>query len=82
MLSAQTLRQEAYVMMICEQGAEQAVIEQLERLEGVREIERTYGSWDILARIQTESIESLRELITMKIRKIPKIQSTTTLIAI
>ncbi len=69
----------AYIMINCEFGSEETVIEQLKSIPGVKEVRGVFGNYDVLAKIQTPSIESLREIITFQIRKIPQIYSTTTI---
>ncbi len=51
-------------------------------MEGVKEVHGTFGAYDILAKIESPSVEALREVITWKIRKIEKIRSTLTLMGI
>lgn len=72
----------AYVLINCELGSEEAIIHQLKSLEGVKEVHGTFGAYDILAKIESPTVESLRETITWKIRKIEKIRSTLTLMGI
>ena len=69
----------AYVMISCENSFEQQVIEQLKKIRGVEEILGTYGNYDIVAKVESLSIEDLRETIIMKIRRIKHICCTTTL---
>jgi len=71
---------QAFVLINCELGSEESVISQLKLLEGVTEVHGTFGAYDILAKIESDRLESLRELITWKIRKIENIRSTLTLI--
>ena len=70
----------AYVMITCESDCEQLVTEQLKSLEGVKEIAGTVGSYDIITKIEAPTTESLRELISLGIRKISKIRTTTTVV--
>lgn len=72
----------AYVLINCELGSEEAIIKQLKSLEGVKEVHGTFGAYDILAKIESPTVEALRETITWKIRKIEKIRSTLTLMGI
>ena len=72
----------AYVLINCELGAEEFVISELNSIDGVIEVHGTFGSYDILAKVQSDQVESLRETITWKIRKILKIRSTLTLMGI
>ncbi len=73
---------EAYVLINCEIGSEEKVIEELKTIDGVKEVHGTFGAYDILAKVESEQVEILRETITWKIRKIDKIRSTLTLMGI
>ena len=73
---------EAYVLINCEIGSEEKVIEELKTIDGVVEVHGTFGAYDILAKVESEQVETLRETITWKIRKIDKIRSTLTLMGI
>jgi DNA-binding Lrp family transcriptional regulator len=72
----------AYVLINCELGSEEEIIKQLKELEGVTEVHGTFGAYDILSKIESSTVEALRETITWKIRKIDKIRSTLTLMGI
>ena len=72
----------AYVLINCELGSEEEIIKQLNELEGVTEVHGTFGAYDILSKIESSTVEALRETITWKIRKIDKIRSTLTLMGI
>jgi DNA-binding Lrp family transcriptional regulator len=72
----------AYVLVNCELGSEEAIISELKLVEGVKEIQGTFGAYDILAKVESDQVEALREIITWKIRRISKIRSTLTLMGI
>ena len=72
----------AYVLINCELGSEESIISQLKNPEGVIEVHGTFGAYDTLAKIESGTVEALRETITWKIRKIEKIRSTLTLMGI
>jgi DNA-binding Lrp family transcriptional regulator len=72
----------AYVLINCELGSEESIIQQLKSLDGVVEVHGTFGAYDILAKIESSTVEVLRETITWKIRKIDQIRSTLTLMGI
>lgn len=71
-----------YVLINCELGSEEDVIEQLKEIKGVVEVNGTFGAYDILAKVSSDKVEELRETITWRIRKIDKIRSTLTLMGI
>ena len=72
----------AYVLINCELGSEESIIKQLKSLSGIVEVHGTFGAYDILAKIESSTVEDLRETITWKIRKIEQIRSTLTLMGI
>ena len=72
----------AYVLVNCDLGSEGAVISELKSIEGVKDVHGTFGAYDILAKVESDQVEALREVITWKIRRIPKIRSTLTLMGI
>ena len=72
----------AYVLINCELGSEELIIQQLKNIDDIMEVHGTFGAYDILAKIESSTIEILREIITWKIRKIDQIRSTLTLMGI
>jgi len=71
-----------YVLINCELGYEEAIIQKLKGLKGVKELLGIFGAYDIIAKVESDTIEKLRETITSEIRQIDKIRSTLTLIEI
>ena len=69
----------AYFMAIVKRGCEHEVAERLRKTEDVTESLVTYGLWDIVARIETEDLQKLDQIIT-EIRKIQEITQTSTLV--
>jgi DNA-binding Lrp family transcriptional regulator len=72
----------AYVLINCELGSEESIIQELKNLDNVIEVHGTFGAYDILAKIESPTVDVLRETITWKIRKIDQIRSTLTLMGI
>jgi len=72
----------AYVLINCDLGYEEQIIEELKHISDVKEIHGTFGAYDIFAKVESDQITTLRETITSKIRKIDRIRSTLTLMAI
>ena len=70
---------QAFVLINCELGSEEKIIEELKTLSDVKNVQGTFGAYDILVEIASESVDQIRETITWKIRKIEKIRSTLTL---
>ena len=72
----------AYVLINCDLGAEEDVISHLKTIDGVKEVHGTFGAYDILAKVESDDVDKLRDTITLKIRKLDRIKSTLTLMAI
>jgi DNA-binding Lrp family transcriptional regulator len=71
---------DAYVMLNCELGAEEEIIEKLKELEQVTDVFETIGTHDMLVKLQAENFEKIREVVSWNIQKLPKVRSTATLI--
>jgi len=72
----------AYVLISCELGSEKAIVDELKTIEGVKEVQPTYGIYDILAKVEVQDEHKLREIITFKIRKMNQVRATITLLKI
>ena len=70
---------QAFVLINCELGSEEKIISELKTFSDVTNVQGTFGAYDIIVEVASESVEKIRETITWKIRKIEKIRSTLTL---
>jgi len=68
-----------YVLVSCDLGFEKQIIEELKQLSDVKEVHGVFGAYDILAKVESDQISTLRETITWKIRQIGHVRSTVTL---
>ena len=73
---------EAFVLITCDLGAEREVIERLKHIDHVKEVQGTFGAYDIIAKLASERPDSIKEAITWRIRKIPSVRATLTLMGI
>jgi len=69
----------AYVLMNCDLGSEKQVIALLKNIKGIKEAHGTLGLYDIVAQIESDTEEKIREIVTVTIRNMSKIHSTVTL---
>lgn len=70
----------AYLLIDCDLGSEESVLEALKKIEQVKEAFETFGAHDIMAKIESAHLEELRETITWKIKKIDKVRATVSLV--
>lgn len=71
----------AYVLVTCDSGSEDYVTSSLRSTDSVTMATGVFGTYDIISRLEAKTEDSLRDIITKKIRKIPRIRATYTLIA-
>ena len=72
----------AYVLVNCDLGSEEDIIEDLKHMDSVSEVHGTFGAYEIIAKIETSERDKLKEIITWNIRKLEHVRSTLTLIGI
>lgn len=70
----------AYLLINVDSGCEKKLLKQLREMENVKEAFLVYGTFDIIAKVHTESLEKLREFISSKTRKLDNVVSTIILI--
>ena len=72
----------AYILVNCTLGSEEKIISELTNLPDVKEVRGTYGVHDVFVKVRSNDTESMNNAITNKIRKVPGITSTVTLVVI
>ncbi len=77
----------AYVLLNSDLGSDETIIskvkEILDKEENIKyEVQGVYGVYDIVLKVSSDNSEKLRGVITNKIRKIGKVQSTLTMMVI
>ena len=70
----------AFVFMNIDAGGEQEVLKTLHGIENVKEAYLVYGVYDLVARIEAETMDKLKEIVTWKVRRLDKVRSTLTTI--
>jgi len=72
----------AFVLINAEIGAENEVLKDLKAIQEVKEAHMVYGVYDIIARVETETMQELKDTISWKIRRLDKVRSTLTMIVV
>jgi len=72
----------AYVLINCDLGFDEDVISQLKTIDEIKEVQCTFGAYDIIAKVESDDVDKLRDTILLKIRKLDKVRSTLTLMVI
>jgi len=69
----------AYVLLVCEPGSDDYVISQLKSVNSVKDAHGTFGTYDVIARLEDPNEERLRNDITKQVRRMQKVRATLTL---
>jgi len=72
----------AFVLINAEIGSEDEVLQELRKLSNVKESYVVYGVYDIVAKVEADSMDKLKEIVTWKIRRLDKDRSTLTMIVV
>ncbi len=70
----------AYVLINTEPKHMESVVETLEKFDAVVEIFPVYGVYDVVAKIQAETMEKLKGIVTWKVRSLDEVRSTITML--
>jgi DNA-binding Lrp family transcriptional regulator len=72
--------EKAYVVINCELGAEGTIIEEAKSIDYVKEVMGVFGNYDVILKLECPNVDVISETIAKKIRKLEKVNCTTTLI--
>jgi DNA-binding Lrp family transcriptional regulator len=72
----------AFLLVNSDVSSEDQVVSELRKIPNVKEAYPIYGVYDIVAKVEAESMEKLKEIVTWKIRRLEKVRSTLTMIVI
>ncbi|OYT47656.1 AsnC family transcriptional regulator [Candidatus Bathyarchaeota archaeon ex4484_231] len=72
----------AFVLINAEIGSEGEVLSELRKVEGIQEAYSVYGVYDVVAKVEADSMEKLKDIVTWRIRRLNKVRSTLTMIVI
>jgi DNA-binding Lrp family transcriptional regulator len=71
----------AYVLAKVEAGKDQEVLSEAKKIPGVKQAVPTYGVYDLHVEVSFDTMEELERFIFDKIRRIPGVKETVTLVA-
>ena len=69
----------AFILISTELGSETDVMKGLKKIDETKEAHKVYGVYDIIARIEADTMENLKDVIIWKVRSISMVRSTLTM---
>jgi DNA-binding Lrp family transcriptional regulator len=70
----------AFVLVNADLGYESRLASEMKNIPGVNDAYTIYGVYDILLKVQADSMDKLKEFISTKIRRMKGVKSTLTML--
>jgi len=70
----------AYILLGVNPNTEEKVYKKLQKFSEVKSVNLLFGSWDVMAQVEVQSVASLNDFMIDKIRKIPEVTLTATMV--
>jgi anthranilate phosphoribosyltransferase len=71
----------AYILLKVKPNKDRDVIRKIRQLPKAKEVTSVYGEYDLIVKVEAESLEDLDSVVFDSIRAIPEVDATTTCIA-
>ena len=72
----------AFVLINADLGSEEELVAELRKITNVTEVYVVYGVYDLIAKVEADTMEKVKETITWHIRRLEKVRSTLTMIVV
>ncbi|OYT66594.1 AsnC family transcriptional regulator [Candidatus Bathyarchaeota archaeon ex4484_205] len=72
----------AFVLINVDIGTEKEILSELKKIPYIKEAWMVYGVYDMVVKIEADSLEQVKEAISSNIRKLEGVRNTLTLIPI
>ena len=70
----------AFVLINTELGQEAPVVEALDNVNGINDVQALYGIYDVIAEVEADSMDKVKEIVFNNIRRLESVKTTITLI--
>lgn len=70
----------AFVLINTNMGSMEETLKALNKISNVKEAHMVYGVYDIVAKVEAESMTKLKEIVTWQIRRLETVKSTLSMI--
>ena len=72
----------AFVLINADLDSEKYIIEQLNKLECVTNVDSVYGVYDLVIKLEANTMDEVKNIISYNVRRINYVRSTLTMIVI
>jgi DNA-binding Lrp family transcriptional regulator len=71
-----------YLLVVAEVGRLEEILRRLQTVPGVAEVQAVTGPFDLIVKVEAPHINAALDIVIQKIRKIPGIKATETLVTV
>ena len=72
---------QAYVLMTCDTGSIQAIVEEMSGFDEVVDVTAVTGDYDVIARLEVDEVDELLKIVAGKVHGLHGVDDTTTCIS-
>lgn len=72
----------AFVLINTELGSEVDAVHAIKEIPGVTEAYLVYGTYDVIVKIEGESLDKVKQTITQRLRTMPNVRSTLSMVVV
>ena len=72
----------AFVLINSELGIEEELAKKLSAIQNITQVNLVYGNYDMIAKVEANTLKKVKDIITWKIRHLAEVKSTLTMIAV
>ena len=73
---------EAFLLISSKVGQENLLIFELQAIPEVKESYVVYGVYDVIARVEAESMQHLKDVVGLRIRQLDSVRTTLTMVVV
>ena len=73
---------EAFIFITSEVGQEDQVIIDIQAIPEVKESYVVYGVYDVIAKVEADSLQHLKDVVSLRIRQLDTVRTTLTMIVV
>ena len=72
----------AYVLINTDTGMEEEVLKELRQIQNVTEAYTIYGVYDLIAKVEADSLDKVKDIVSSRIRRLEHVRSTLSMMVV
>ncbi|MFP3283294.1 MAG: Lrp/AsnC ligand binding domain-containing protein [Nitrososphaeria archaeon] len=72
----------AYVLINTDTGMEEEVLKELRQISNVTEAYTIYGVYDLIAKVEADSLDKVKDVVSSRIRRLEHVRSTLSMMVV